>query len=48
MTVILERDLRCIMYININETFTVYIVKLQNLVMIMSIINAVKMMKLKL
>ncbi len=48
MTVILERDLRCIMYININEIFTVYIVKLQNLVMIMSIINAVKMMKLKL
>jgi len=48
MTVILKRDLRCIMYININETFTVYTVKLQNLIMIMSIINAVKMMKLKL
>ncbi len=45
ITVILKRDLRHIIYIDIDETFTVYIVKLQNLIMTMSIINAVKMMK---
>ncbi len=45
---ILKRDLRCMMYISINEIFTVYIVKLQNLIMIMSIVNMMKIMKLKL
>ncbi len=48
VTVILKRDLRCMMYISIDKTFTVYIMKLQSLIMMMSIINAVKMMKLKL
>jgi len=43
-----ERDLRCMMYINIDEIFTVYMMKLQNLIMMMSIINAVKIMKSKL
>jgi len=38
----LERDLRCMMYINIDKTFTVYIVKLQNLIMMISIINVMK------
>ncbi len=46
--VTLERDLRYIMYISIDKTFTVYIMKLQNLIMTMSIINIVKMMNLKL
>jgi len=45
ITVILKRDLRCMIYISIDKTFTVYIMKLQNLIMMMSIINAVKMMK---
>jgi len=45
---ILKRDLRHIIYINIDETFTVYVMKLQSLIMIISIVNAVKMMKLKL
>ncbi len=44
----LKRDLRCIMYISIDKTFTVYIVKLQNLIIMMSIISTVKIMKLKL
>ncbi len=30
------------MYINIDKTFTVYIVKLQNLIMMISIINVMK------
>ncbi len=46
--VTLERDLRYIMYISIDKTFTVYMMKLQNLIMTMSIINIVKMMNLKL
>jgi len=45
MTVTSERDLKCIVYISIDETFTVYMMKLQNLIMIMSIINIVKIMK---
>ena len=44
----LKRDLKCIMYINTDKTFTVYTVKLQSLIMMMSIINVMKMMKLKL
>jgi len=48
ITVTLKRDLRHIMYINIDETFTVYVMKLQNLIMTMSIISMMKMMKLKL
>jgi len=44
----LKRDLRCIIYISIDKTFTVYIVKLQNLIIMMSIISTVKIMKLKL
>jgi len=48
MIMTLKRDLRCIIYISINETFTVYTVKLQSLIMMMSIVNVMKMMKLKL
>jgi len=48
ITVTQKRDLRHIMYINIDETFTVYVMKLQNLIMTMSIISMIKMMKLKL
>jgi len=45
---ILKRDLRHMMYIDIDETFTVYIMKLQSLIMMISIVSTVKMMKLKL
>jgi len=48
IAVILKRDLRCIMYINIDKTFIVYMMKLQNLIMMMSIASTVKIMKLKL
>ena len=48
MTVTLKRDLKHIMYINIDETFTIYMMKLQNLIMMTSITNTVKMMKSKL
>jgi len=44
----LKRDLRHMMYIDIDETFTVYIMKLQSLIMMISIVSTVKMMKLKL
>ena len=47
-TVILERDLRCMMYISIDKTFTVYMMKLQNLIMMISIVSAMKIMKSKL
>jgi len=36
------------MYIDIDETFIVYTVKLQSLIMMISIVSTVKMMKLKL
>jgi len=48
ITVTLKRDLRHIMYMSIDETFTVYITELQNLIMITSIVSTMKMMKLKL
>jgi len=48
IVMILKRDLRYIIYININKTFTVYTVKLQNLIMTMSIVSTIKIMKLKL
>jgi len=48
VTVTLERDLRCMMYISINEIFIMYTVKLQSLIMMISIASTVKMMKLKL
>jgi len=48
ITVTLKRDLRHIMYISIDETFTVYITELQNLIMTTSIVSTMKMMKLKL
>ncbi len=48
VTVILKRDLKCIMYISIDKTFTVYMMKLQSLTMMMSIVSMMKMMKLKL
>jgi len=35
-------------YISIDEIFTVYIMKLQSLIIMISIINTVKIMKLKL
>ncbi len=43
--VTLKRDLRYMMYISIDETFIVYMMKLQNLIMMISIVNTVKMMK---
>ncbi len=46
--VTLKRDLRYMMYINIDKIFTVYIMKLQSLIMIMSIVSTMKMIKLKL
>jgi len=48
ITVTLKRDLRHIMYMSIDETFTVYITELQNLIMTTSIVSTMKMMKLKL
>jgi len=45
MIMILKRDLRCIMYIDIDKTFIVYVMKLQNLIMTISIVSIVKMMK---
>jgi len=48
VAVTLKRDLKCMMYISIDETFTVYMMKLQNLIMTISIVSTVKMMKLKL
>ncbi len=45
VTVILKRDLRYMMYINIDKTFTVYMMKLQNLIMMINIISIMKMMK---
>jgi len=48
VTVTLKRDLRCMMYISINEIFIMYTVKLQSLIMMISIVSTVKMMKLKL
>ncbi len=45
---ILKRDLRYIIYISIDKTFTVYIVKLQNLIITISIVSTMKIMKLKL
>jgi len=36
------------MYISIDKIFIVYIMKLQNLIIMMSIISAVKMIELKL
>jgi len=45
---ILKRDLKCIIYISIDKTFTVYMMKLQSLIMMMSIVSIVKMIKLKL
>jgi len=45
ITMTLKRDLRHMMYISIDKIFTVYIMKLQNLIMMMSIINVMKMMK---
>jgi len=48
VTVILKRDLKHMMYIDIDEIFTVYMMKLQSLIIMMSIVSAVKIMKLKL
>jgi len=48
MIVTLKRDLRCMIYISTDKIFTVYMMKLQSLIMMMSIINIMKIMKLKL
>jgi len=45
VAVTLKRDLRHIMYISIDETFTVYMTELQRLIMMMSIVSTVKIMK---
>jgi len=42
---ILERDLRCMIYISIDKIFTVYIMKLQSLIIMISIVSTVKIMK---
>ncbi len=47
-TMTLKRDLKCMMYINTDKTFTVYMMKLQSLIMMINIASTVKMMKLKL
>jgi len=43
--VTLKRDLRYIMYISIDKTFTVYIAELQSLIMMINIVSIVKIMK---
>ncbi len=48
VTMILKRDLRHMIYINIDETFTVYMTELQSLIMTTSIVNIMKIIKLKL
>jgi len=48
VTVTLKRDLKCMMYIDIDETFTMYVTELQGLIMTTSMISTVKIMKLKL
>jgi len=48
VVVTLKRDLKCMMYISIDEIFTVYMTELQNLIMMMNIISMMKIMKLKL
>jgi len=45
---ILKRDLKCMIYIDIDKTFTVYMMKLQSLIMATSIVSMMKIMKLKL
>ena len=47
-TMTLKRDLKCMMYMNTDKTFTVYMMKLQSLIMMINIASTVKMMKLKL
>ncbi len=47
-TMTLKRGLKCMMYIGTDKTFTVYMMKLQSLIMMMNIASTVKMMKLKL
>jgi len=46
--VTLKRGLKHMMYMGTDETFTVYMVKLQGLTMMMSMTSTVKMMELKL
>ncbi len=48
VVVTLKRDLKCMMYISIDEIFTVYMTELQNLIMMINIISMMKIMKLKL
>ncbi len=48
VTVTLKRDLKCMMYIDIDEIFTMYVTELQGLIMTTSMISTVKIMKLKL
>jgi len=48
MIMILKKDLRYMIYISIDKTFTVYIVKLQSLIMMTSIVSTMKIIKLKL
>ncbi len=48
VAVILKRDLKYMMYISIDKTFTVYMTELQSLIIIISIVSTVKMTELKL
>jgi len=43
--VISEKDLKCIIYISIDKIFTVYMMKLQSLIMTISIVSVMKRMK---
>jgi len=42
VTVTLKRDLRHMIYMSTDETFIVYVMKLQSLIMTMSIVSTVK------
>jgi len=43
--VISEKDLKCIIYISIYKIFTVYMMKLQSLIMTISIVSVMKRIK---
>jgi len=48
VAVTLKRDLKCMMYISIDKTFIMYMMKLQSLIIAINIISMIKIMKLKL
>jgi len=48
VAVTLKRDLRHMIYISIDKTFTVYTAKLQSLIMTINIVSVMKITELKL